>query len=235
MSAGRTGRTLPDDLTSVSKVMPVEEALAPVADHSTVMVGGFGGAGTPVALREALARCRLRHLTLVANNSDFGSFMYPGGLERVICSFPVGHSAPQVLAAVEAGDVELQLVPQGTLAERIRAAGAGLGGVLTPTGLDMEFGAGYQEIEYGGRRWLLAPALPADVALIKGAIADTRGNIVCRYAGINFNPVMAMAARYTVAQVDRVVPVGQIDPNAVTIPSVLVDAVVELPTKTTEG
>ncbi|MBQ0905011.1 CoA transferase subunit A [Micromonospora sp. U21] len=224
-----------DDGTMLSKVMSVEQALAPIADHSTVMVGGFGGAGTPVALREALALRQLRHLTMIANNSDFGSFLYPGGIERVICSFPVGHTAPQVLAAVEAGDVELQLVPQGTLAERIRAAGAGLGGVLTPTGLDMEFGAAYQAMEFNGRRWLLVPALPADAALIKGAIGDTRGNIVCRYAGINFNPVMAMAARYTVAQVERVVPVGEVDPQAVTIPSVLVDAVVELPTKTAEG
>lgn len=218
-----------------SKVCSLEAALAPIKDDVTVMVGGFGGAGTPIALREALAQRRLKNLTLVANNTDFGSFVYPGGLRRVICSFPVGHSAPLVLSAVEAGDVELQLTPQGTLAERIRAAGAGLGGVLTPTGLDMEFGAGYREIEHEGRRWLLAPALHADVALIKGAIADTRGNVVCRYAGINFNPVMAMAARYTVAQVDRVVPVGEIDPQAVTIPSVLVDAVVELPTTTVEG
>jgi 3-oxoadipate CoA-transferase alpha subunit len=221
--------------SSQSKVRSLEEALAPVQDGSTVMVGGFGGAGTPVALREALSRRRLKNLTLVANNSDFGSFVYPEGLRRVICSFPVGHSAPLVLAAVEAGDVELQLTPQGTLAERIRAAGAGLGGVLTPTGLDMEFGAGYREVEHDGRRWLLAPALHADVALIKGAVADTRGNVVCRYAGINFNPAMAMAARYTVAQVDQVVPVGGIDPQAVTIPSVLVDAVVELPTTTVEG
>jgi 3-oxoadipate CoA-transferase alpha subunit len=221
--------------TMLSKVMPVEEALARIGDYSTIMVGGFGGAGTPVALREALAKRQPRHLTMVANNCDFGSFLYPDGLERVICSFPVGHTAPQVLAAVDAGQVELQLVPQGTLAERIRAAGAGLGGVLTPTGLDMEFGAAYQEMEFNGRRWLLAPALPADAALIKGAIADIRGNIVCRYAGINFNPVMAMAARYTVAQVERVVPVGEIDPQAVTIPSVLVDAVVELPTTRAEG
>jgi 3-oxoadipate CoA-transferase alpha subunit len=223
------------DETPVSKVMSLAEALAPIADGSTVMIGGFGGAGTPVALRDALAQRRLSDLTLIANNTDFGNFVYPGGLKRVICSFPVGHSAPLVLAAVEAGDVELQLTPQGTLAERIRAAGAGLGGVLTPTGLDMEFGAGYREIEHDGRRWLLAPALHADVALIKGAVADTRGNLVCRYAGINFNPVMAMAARYTVAQVERVVPVGDIDPQSVTIPSVLVDAVVELPTRTEEG
>lgn len=208
--------------------MQMDDALAPITDGATVMVGGFGGAGTPVELREALARRGLRGLTLVANNSDFGSFMYDDGLVRLICSFPVGASSAPVLAAIEAGRVDLELTPQGTLAERIRAAGAGLGGVLTPTGLDMEFGSG-REVEHDGRRWLLASALPADVALVKGAVADTRGNVMCRYAGINFNPLMAMAATYTVAQVDRVVPVGELDPHHVTIPSVLVDAVVEVP------
>ena len=206
-----------------------DEALQHIPDGVTVMIGGFGGAGTPVALREALARRRLTGLTLVANNADFGSFMYPGGLERLVCSYPVGASSKQVLEAVEAGTVELVLTPQGTLAESIRAGGAGLGGVLTPTGLDMDFGAQFREIEHDGQRWLLAPARRAHVALVKGAVADGYGNVVCRSAGINFNPLMAMAADYTVAQVDKVVPVGAIAPQDVTIPGLLVDAVVELP------
>ncbi|MGH3365594.1 MAG: CoA transferase subunit A [Nocardioidaceae bacterium] len=214
-------------LTKVTE--SAEEALQPIADGVTVMVGGFGGAGTPTAIREALAQRRLTGLTLVANNADFGSFMYPGGLERLVCSFPVGPSAKPVLEAIESGTVELVLTPQGTLAECIRAGGAGLGGVLTPTGLDMEFGTRYREIEHDGRRWLLAPAMRADVALVKGAVADGYGNVVCRSAGINFNPLMAMAAEYTVAQVDEVVPVGSIDPQDVTIPGPLVDAVVQVP------
>lgn len=214
-------------LTKVTE--SADEALAPIADGVTVMVGGFGGAGTPVALREALARRRLTGLTLVANNADFGSFMYPGGLERLVCSYPVGPSAQPVLAAIEAGTVELALTPQGTLAESVRAGGAGLGGVLTPTGLDTEFGARYRKIEHDGRRWLLAPAMRADVALVKGAVADGYGNVVCRAAGVNFNPLMAMAADYTVAQVDEVVPVGSIGPQDVTIPGPLVDAVVHVP------
>ncbi len=206
-----------------------DEALGPITDRVTVMVGGFGGAGTPVALREALAARRLADLTLVANNADFGSFVYPGGLERLVCSYPVGPTARPVLEAIEAGVVELVLTPQGTLAECIRAGGAGLGGVLTPTGLDMEFGTRYREVEHDGRRWLLAPAMRADVALVKGAFADGYGNVVCRSAAINFNPLMAMAADYTVAQVDEVVPVGSIAPQDVTIPGPLVDAVVQVP------
>lgn len=205
-----------------------EEALERIGDGVTVMIGGFGGAGTPVALREALAWRGLKRLTLIANNADFGSFMYAGGLERVVCSFPVGASSKAVLEAVEAGTVELVLTPQGTLAESIRAGGAGLGGVLTPTGLDMEFGAQFTEIEHDGKRWLLAPARRADVALVKGSVADGYGNVVCRSAGINFNPLMAMAADYTVAQVDKIVPVGAIAPQDVTIPGILVDAVVEM-------
>ena len=213
----------------LTKVTSLEAAVLPVLDGSVVMVGGFGGAGTPVALREALAERQVRDLTLVANNADFGSFMYDGGLVRLICSYPVGPTFGPVKQGIEDGVVALQLTPQGTLAETIRAAGAGLGGVLTPTGLDMEFTAGCAVVEHAGRRWLLAHALHGDVALVKGAVADRYGNVVCRSAGINFNPLMAMAATYTVAQVDRIVEVGEIDPQDVTIPSVLVNAVVEVP------
>lgn len=212
-----------------SKEVPIDQALAPVTDGATVMVGGFGGAGTPEELREALAARRLKHLTLVANNADFGSFVHEGGMVRLVCSYPVGPRSGPVMEGIEAGEIDLVLMPQGTLAEAIRAGGAGLGGVLTPTGLDTEFGARYREIEHDGRRWLLVPTLKADLALVKGAVADTLGNVVCRYAGANFNPLMAMAADYTVAQADRVVEVGQIDPQDVTIPSVLVDAVVATP------
>jgi 3-oxoacid CoA-transferase A subunit len=150
-------------------------------------------------------------------------------LVRLVCSYPVGPSSAPVLQGIEDGVVELLLTPQGTLAETIRAGGAGLGGVLTPTGLDMEFSERFREIEHDGRRWLLAPAMRAEVALVKGALADAYGNVVSRSAGINFNPLMAMAADYTIVQVDRIVDVGAIDPQDVTIPGVLVDAVVEVP------
>jgi 3-oxoadipate CoA-transferase alpha subunit len=209
-----------------TKELSMDLALAAIADGSTVMVGGFGGAGTPRELREALAARRLKHLTLVANNADFGSFVHDEGMVRLICSFPVGPSSGPVMEGIETGAIDLVLMPQGTLAESVRAGGAGLGGVLTPTGLDMEFGDRYSEVEHDGRRWLLVPALKADAALVKGMVADTLGNVVCRYAGANFNPLMAMAAAYTVAQVERIVPAGEIDPHDVTIPSVLVDAVV---------
>jgi 3-oxoadipate CoA-transferase alpha subunit len=212
-----------------AKVVSMEEAVAPVHDGATVMVGGFGGAGAPVELREALGARKLCGLTVIANNADFGSFVFPGGLARLVCSFPVGETAGPVLAGIEDESIELSLTPQGTLAEMIRAGGAGLGGVLTPTGLGMEYTEGFRHIEHDGREWLLAPALRADVALVKGAVADTYGNVVCRSAGINFNPAMAMAADYTVVQADEVVPAGEIAPEDVTIPSVLIDKVVHVP------
>lgn len=224
------GATRAARATTFTKVVgSLVEAVLSVPDGVTVMVGGFGGAGTPTELREALAERRLKGLTLVANNADFGSFMYDDGLVRLICSYPVGPSSGPVLEGIEDGRVELELTPQGTLAEVIRAGGAGLGGVLTPTGLDMEFAERYPVIEHDGRRWLLASALRADVALVKGAVADAYGNVMCRSAGVNFNPLMAMAARHTIAQVEQIVEVGQIDPKDVTIPGTLVDAVVEVP------
>lgn len=224
--------TATQSATEFTKVVgSLEEAVSPIFDESVVMVGGFGGAGTPRELRETLAEQRLSGLTLVSNNADFGSFMYDGGLRRLICSYPVGPSSGPVLQGIEDGAVELQLTPQGTLAESIRAAGAGLGGVLTPTGLGMEFTAGHRQIEHDGQQWLIASALHADAALVKGAFADRYGNVVCRMAGVNFNPLMAMAARYTVAQVNQIVDIGDIDPQLVTIPSALVDAVVEVRTE----
>lgn len=212
-----------------SKVVTVEEAIADVRPGAVVMVGGFGGAGTPVELRDALADREIPSLRLVANNADFGRFLYDGGMDHLTCSFPVGPTAPAVLQAIEDGRVEMRLIPQGTLAEMIRAAGAGLGGVLTPTGVGLEYGEQFQQIDVDGRRWLLAPALRGDVALVKGAVADRIGNVVCRSAGINFNPAMAMAGACTIAQVERVVDVGEIEPEDVTIPGVFVDRVVELP------
>jgi 3-oxoadipate CoA-transferase alpha subunit len=209
-----------------SKVCSLEDAIALVNPGATVMVGGFGGAGTPTELRDALAARRLPALKLIANNADFGNFVFPGGLAELTCSFPVGESSGPVLEGIEDGSIEFHLTPQGTLAEMIRAGGAGLGGVLTRTGLGMEYAQGFREIECDGRTWLLAPALRADVALVKGAVADPYGNVVCRSAGINFNPAMAMAARYTIVQTDTLVEIGDIRPEDVTIPSVLVDAVV---------
>jgi 3-oxoadipate CoA-transferase alpha subunit len=209
-------------------VASVDEAVAGVPDGATILVGGFGGSGFPVALREALIRRRPKRVTVVCNNADFGGFVYDDGLVKVICSYPVGASVKPVLEGIEAGRIELELTPQGTLAERLRAGGSGLGGVLTPTGLGTEFEAGRQLMEVDGRRYLLVKPLRGDVALIRADKADRYGNLVSRFAGRNFNPLMAMAADLTIAEVSTIVEPGQLDPQHIHIPSVFVDRVVAI-------
>lgn len=215
-----------EQLRPFDKVRSLETAIDPIRDGSTIMFGGFGGAGFPFALRAELEGRRLQDLTVIGNNGDFGGLAYAGGLRRLICSFPTGETAPVVLEAIEAGRVELTMVPQGTLVERIRAGGAGLGGVLTPTGVGAEFAGGHQEIELDGRTYVVAPALKADVALLRAWRADPLGNLVHRKASRNFNPLMAMAADYTVAEVEELVGIGDLDPDRIHVPSPFVDAVV---------
>jgi 3-oxoadipate CoA-transferase alpha subunit len=198
-----------------------------VQDGATVMVGGFGGAGFPFTLRDALGARALKDITIVCNNADFGMFVDSGALKRLICSFPTGPTSASVLKAIEEGRVELLLTPQGTLAEQIRAGGAGLGGVLTPTGLTTDLGRKLDIIEYRQKKWVLAPGLKADIALVRASVADTYGNLVHRLASRNFNPLMAMAATTTIAEVSRIVEPGEIDPNHVHVPSAFVDIIVE--------
>ena len=220
----------------VDKVWPdAPSAVADVPDDATVLVGGFGGSGFPKALREALIARRPKRITIVCNNADFGGFVYDEGLVRIICSYPVGATVKPVLDAIEAGTVSLGLTPQGTLAERLRAGGAGLGGVLTPTGLGTEFEADLPVVELDGRRWLVATPLRGEVALIRATTADRMGNLVSRMASRNFNPLMAMAADLTIAQVDAVVPTGSIDPQHVHIPGAVVDRVVVVTTPMAAG
>lgn len=209
----------------------VDAAVADMTDGMSVMVAGFGGAGFPFALRDALIRRGLRDITIVCNNADFGGLAYEGGLRRIICSYPTGSTAKPVVEGIEAGRIELSLTPQGTLAERIRAGGAGLGGVLTPTGLDTELERGYERLELDGRTYLIAPALHADVAFVRAAVADRYGNLVMRNAGRNFAPLMAMAAQMTIAEVGQIVDIGEIDPNVIHVPSAFVDRVVLVPAK----
>jgi len=209
-------------------VASVDEAVADIEDGATILVGGFGGSGFPTALREALIRRRPRRITIVCNNADFGGFVYDEGLVRMVCSYPVGATSKPLLEAIEAGTVELQLTPQGTLAERIRAGGAGLGGVLTPTGVGTDFEAGHDTVELDGQRYLIARALRGDVALVRAHVADRYGNLVMRHAARNFGPLMAMAATVTIAQAARVVDAGEIDPDHVHVPGAFVDRVVEI-------
>lgn len=207
-------------------VATVEEAVDGVGDGATILVGGFGAAGFPFALRDALAQRRPRGITIVANNADFGAFVYDGGLVRMVCSYPVGETSKVLLEAIENGTIELQLTPQGTLAERLHAGGAGLGGVLTPTGMGTIFEDGLASIEVDGRRYLVVPPLRGDVALVRAHVADRHGNLFQRNASRNFNPLMAMAATLTIAEVAKVVEPGELDPQIVHIAGAFVDRVV---------
>jgi 3-oxoadipate CoA-transferase alpha subunit len=217
---GSTGRGLD------KVVADVDAAVADIPDGATILVGGFGGAGFPFALRDALIRRRPKRITIVCNNADFGGFVYDDGLVRMVCSYPVGATSKPILEAIEAGTVELALTPQGTLAERLRAGGSGLGGVLTPTGVGTEFEAGNDVLEVDGRRYILARPLRGDVALVRADVGDRFGNLVSRYAARNFNPAVAMAADLTIAEVGRLVEPGELEPNQIHIPSAFVDRVV---------
>jgi 3-oxoadipate CoA-transferase alpha subunit len=214
-------------VTSVATVLnSADAAVAEVGHESTVMFGGFGGAGFAFGLRDALVRRSPKHLTIICNNADFGGLAERDGVRRMICSYPTGETSAPILQGIEAGRIELQLTPQGTLAEQIRAGGAGLGGVLTPTGLGLDLGSTWEELEYGDRRWVLAPALRADFAILKADVADKRGNLVLRHAARNFTPLMAMAAERTIVEVSSVVEPGELNPNCIHVPSAFVDVLV---------
>lgn len=212
-------------------VASADEAVADIPDGAVILVGGFGDIGVPMQLIDALVRRAPKNLTIVANNAGTGdrglALLFKHGLVRKLyASFPAQRGADHFRRAFEAGEVELELVPQGTLAERIRAAGAGLGGFYTPTGVGTIIAEGKEVREIDGRTYVFEKAIRGDVALIKAHLADRFGNLRYRLASRNFNPIMAMAARLTIAQVDRIVPLGSIDPDDVHTPGVFVDRVV---------
>jgi 3-oxoadipate CoA-transferase alpha subunit len=204
------------------------EAVSVVRDGDTVMVGGFGDVGTPFDLIDALVASDIGGLTIISNNCGTGerglaALFKNGKVRRIYASFPAQEGNRHFAAAYASGQTELMLVPQGSLAERIRAGGAGLGGVLTSTGVGTLVAEGKQLIAVDDREYLLEPALRADVALIRAHVADTMGNLRYRLSTRNFNPIMAMAARVTVAEVAEIVPVGAIDPDDIHTPGIFVD------------
>lgn len=210
-----------------------DDAVAGIADGATVMFGGFISAGSPSNLIRALVRSGPTGLTAVANNIGLGDLLdelcEQRQLARVIATFAIrasGARSSRFERQYRDGQVELELVPQGTLIERIRAGGAGLGGVLTRTGLGTIVAQGKQTIEIDGEEWLLERPLRADAALLKAARADTLGNLEYRLAGLNFNPVMATAADLVIAEVEQIVEPGEIPPERVGTPAVFVDRVV---------
>ena len=216
------------------RVASVAEALDGVADGSTVLVGGFGAVGQPNQLIDGLIEQGARDLVIVANNSGvaeigLAKLMKLGRVRKIICSYPRSAGSVVFEELYRAGRIELELVPQGTLAERMRAAGAGIPAFYTPTAYGTNLAVGKPTAEIGGRNCVLEHALPGDVALIEAWEGDRWGNLVYRDSGRNFNPVMATAAALTVAQVQRVVELGTLPPEAVVTPGVYVDRLVQVP------
>ncbi len=216
------------------RVRSVADALAGVADGSTVLIGGFGSVGQPDALIEGLIEQGARDLTCVANNAGTGHvglarLMELGRVRRIICSFPRSVGSVVFEALYAAGSIELELVPQGTMAERMRAAGAGIPAFFTATAAGTKLAHGKEGREFGGRTYVMEEALHGDVALVEAWEADRWGNLTYRASARNFNPVMAMAGRLTVAQTQHVVELGTLDPQCVVTPGIFVDRVVHVP------
>ncbi len=210
------------------------EALGDVPDGATVMIGGFGTAGLPNELIDALLERGARDLTIVNNNAGNGdtglaALLAAGRVRKMICSFPRQADSWHFDKLYRAGQIELELVPQGNLAERIRAAGAGIGGFFTPTGYGTELAKGKETREIGGRMYVLESPIHADYALIKAERGDRWGNLTYRMTARNFGPVMAMAAKVTVATVHEIVDLGALDPEAVVTPGIFVQRVVQVP------
>ncbi|WP_049564056.1 CoA transferase subunit A [Streptomyces sp. SBT349] len=206
-------------------------AVAGVRDGAVVLVGGWGGIGVPEELIGAVAASGVTDLVLASNNcgmgrpGDVGQLFRNGQVRRAIATFPAHPAATDFRTRFENGEVELELIPQGTLAERLRAAGAGLGGFFTPTGAGTRLTAGRETRVIDGLPHILEPPLRGDMALIKADQADGLGNLRFRYAARGLNPIMAMAARTTVVQADELVPVGGIHPDDVHLPGIFVDRV----------
>jgi 3-oxoadipate CoA-transferase alpha subunit len=210
------------------------EALADVPDGATILIGGFGGAGQPIELVEALIAQGARDLTLVSNNAGNGdtgiaALIAAKRVRKMMCSFPRQPDSWHFDRLYRAGEIELELVPQGNLAERIRAAGAGIGAFYTPTAYGTEIAKGKETREINGRHYVLEYPIHADYALIKAEKGDRWGNLVYRRSARNFNPVMATAARITVATVHEIVELGELDPETVVTPSVYVKRLVKIP------
>lgn len=208
-----------------------DDAVADTADGSTVMVGGFGMAGMPVELIDALIRQGAKDLTIVSNNAGNGdtglaALLAAGRVRKVVCSFPRQVDSWVFDGLYRAGEIELEVVPQGNLAERMRAAGAGIGAFFSPTGVGTPLAEGKEVREIDGRTYVLEMPIRADLALIKAHVADRLGNLVYRRTARNFGPVMCTAATTVAVQVDRVVEVGELDPESIVTPAIFVDRVV---------
>jgi 3-oxoadipate CoA-transferase, alpha subunit len=216
------------------RVNSLSEAVAGVRDGAVVLCGGFGEAGLPDALCEALVEEGARDLTVVANNAGTGrrglaALLAARRVRKIICSFPRSSGSVVFEELYAKGEIELELVPQGIISERMRCAAAGLGGFYSPVSVGTRLGEGKEEREIGGRRYVLELPLKGDVALVAADRGDRWGNLTYRKSARNFNPTMAMAADLTIVQVREIVELGQIDPEVVVTPGIFVDRLVALP------
>jgi 3-oxoadipate CoA-transferase alpha subunit len=217
-------------------VESAEVALADIKDGATVMIGGFGGSGIPTDLIDALIAQGARGLTVINNNAGNGetglaALMKAGRVRKIICSFPRQVDSHHFDRLYRAGEIELELVPQGNLAERIRAAGAGIGGFFTPTGYGTDLAKGKETRVIEGKGYVFEAPLRGDVALVKAERGDRWGNLVYRKSARNFGPTMAMAAERTIAQVYETVELGALDPEIIVTPGIFVTRVVKVPRK----
>ncbi|MBX9963322.1 MAG: 3-oxoacid CoA-transferase subunit A [Burkholderiales bacterium] len=218
----------------IDKTVPsLDAAVADVFDGATVMIGGFGAAGQPAELIDALIVQGAKDLTIVNNNAGNGevglaALLKARRVRKIICSFPRQVDSQVFDGLYRAGDIELELVPQGNLAERIRAAGAGIGAFFTPTGYGTQLAEGKETRIIDGRPYVLEYPIHADFALIKALKGDRWGNLVYRKTARNFGPIMASAAKCAIAQVSEVVPLGALDPETVITPGIFVQRVVQV-------
>jgi 3-oxoadipate CoA-transferase alpha subunit len=211
----------------------VAQAVADIPDGATVMIGGFGASGSPIELIHALIDHGARELTVINNNTGNGevglaALIGNGQVRKMICSFPRSSQSRVFPRLYKEGLIELELVPQGTLAERIRAAGAGIPAFFTPTTVGTVLAEGKETREFGGRDYVMEPWLQADYALVKCEVADTVGNLTYNKTARNFSPLMCMAATTTVVQAGRLVAAGGIDPEHVVTPGIFVNRIVEI-------
>jgi 3-oxoadipate CoA-transferase alpha subunit len=212
----------------------LDAAVADIADGSTVLIGGFGMAGMPVNLIDALIRQGAKDLTVVNNNAGNGdtglaALLKTKRVRKIICSFPRQTDSWVFDELYRAGEIELELVPQGNLAERIRAAGAGIGAFFSPTGYGTLLAEGKETREINGRQYVLEHPIHADFALIKADRGDRWGNLVYRKTARNFGPIMASAAKCAIAQVRETVDLGGLDPETIVTPGIFVQRIVKLP------
>ncbi|MDY7574721.1 3-oxoacid CoA-transferase subunit A [Actimicrobium sp. CCI2.3] len=213
------------------EIASLAAAVADIHHGATIMIGGFGNAGMPSALIDALIDQGASDLTIINNNAGNGetglaALLKTGRVRKIICSFPRQADSHIFDALYRAGKIELELVPQGNLAERIRAAGAGIGGFFTPTGFGTQLAEGKETREIDGRQYVFELPLHADFALIKALAADRWGNLVYRKTARNFGPIMATAAKTSIVQVDKIVPLGQLDPEVIITPGIFVQRIV---------